>query len=175
VATNPRLVELQRIYRGMNEHPVRKSSLWTEDFTRQINLLRFRSHNAYLWQEALTPAQQLHWLLVGYYTTTVDRLGLLDRMTEDGTFGVNHFRFMNRYTGSKDLLDPINEIAFLERAVGISSMLPPRVLDIGAVYGRLMHRLVEAWPQVVSRAQVIPARVSGDCMTATQGARLYRV
>jgi hypothetical protein len=54
-------------------------------------------------------------------------------------------------------------------------MLPPRVLDIGAVYGRLMHRLVEAWPQVVSRAQVIPARVSGDCMTATQGARLYRV
>ncbi len=100
-----------------------------------------------MWQEALTPAQKLHWLLVGYYTTTVDRLGLLDRMTEDGTFGVNHFRFMNRYTDSKDLLDSVNEIAFRERAVDISNMLPLRVLDIGAGYGRLMHRLVEAWPQ----------------------------
>jgi hypothetical protein len=147
MVTNPRLVELQRIYRGMNEHPIRMSSLWTEDFTPHINLLRFRSHNAYLWQEALTLAQKLHWLLVGYDTTTVDRLGLLDRMTEDGTFGVNHFRFMNRYTDSKDLLDSVNEIAFRERAVGISNMLPLRVLEIGAGYGRLMHRLVEAWPQ----------------------------
>ena len=69
MATNPRLVELQRIYRGMNEHPVRKSSLWTEDFTRQINLLRFRSHNAYLWQEALTPASSC----IGCWWATIRR------------------------------------------------------------------------------------------------------
>jgi SAM-dependent methyltransferase len=149
-AGNPRLRDLQRIYRAMNDHPTRRSSLWTEAFVGEIALHQFRAHNAYLWQEAVTPSQKLHWLLVGYYTAAIDRLGLLDRMSEDGAFGAYRFRFMNRYFGSKDLLDSIGEINFLERTIGISNRLPLRVLDIGAGYGRLMHRLVEAWPDGVS-------------------------
>jgi SAM-dependent methyltransferase len=147
---DPRLTELRAAYCALHNHPARAMSLWTEDFAARIDLTRFREHNAYLWQQSRTPAQRLCWLLVGYYVHSADTLCLLDRLTEDGLFGAETFRFMNRYIGSKDLLDSINEINFLDRALGISTSRSLRVLDIGAGYGRLCHRLTEAFPGRVS-------------------------
>ena len=147
---NPRLLELKRRYQALGAHPVRAASLWNDDFVGRIELKRFRGDHAYLLQGAHSPLQRLLWLTVGSYAKSIDALGLLDRLEEDGSFGAYCFRFMDRYTGSKDLVDSVGEINFLEEAIGISRRPSLRVLDIGAGYGRLMHRLVGAFPGVVS-------------------------
>jgi SAM-dependent methyltransferase len=49
---------------------------------------------------------------------------------------------------SRDLLDAVNEILFLDRRLGVLSDPALRVLDIGAGYGRMAHRLIQAAPQV---------------------------
>jgi len=149
-AANPRLLELQRRYQALSAHPARAASLWNEKFIGRIALPSFRGDHAYLLQSAYSPLQRLLWLMVGYYAKSIDRLGLLDRLEEDGLFGPYCFRFMDRYTGSKDLVDSVGEINFLEDAIGISGRASLRVLDIGAGYGRLMHRLVTAFPTLVS-------------------------
>jgi hypothetical protein len=149
-AANPRLLDLQRRYRALDTHPARAASLWDKEFIDRIVLPRFRGDDAYLLQGAYTPLQRLLWLTVGYYARSIDKLGLFDRLEEDGLFGAYCFRFMDRYTGSKDLVDSVGEINFLEEAIGISQRAALRVLDIGAGYGRLMHRLVTAFPTVVS-------------------------
>lgn len=46
---------------------------------------------------------------------------------------------------TRDLLDSIVEIGFLDRHLNISQRRL-RILDIGAGYGRLAHRLVQAFP-----------------------------
>jgi hypothetical protein len=149
-AANPRLLELKQRYLALGAHPVRAASLWDDKFVGRIELPRFRGDHAYLLQGAYSPLQRLLWLIVGYYAKSVDKLGLLDRLEEDGLFGPYCFRFMDRYTGSKDLVDSVGEINFLEEAIGISRRSALRVLDIGAGYGRLMHRMVSAFPDVVS-------------------------
>ena len=141
---------MQRRYQALSAHPARAASLWNADFVDRIVLPRFRGDDAYLLQGAYTPLQRLVWLTVGYYAKSIDRLGLFDRLEEDGLFGAYCFRVMNRYIGSKDLVDLVGEINFLEEAIGISQRTALRVLDIGAGYGRLMHRLVTAFPTVVS-------------------------
>lgn len=143
---SPRLAALRAAYRAMEPHPARTASLWSAAFSRQTSFATFRGDNAYLWQKALTPAQCMSFLLAGYYTHSVDALKLLDRLVEDGAFGAHTFRFMERFTGSKDLMDSVGEINFLERHLGLSSRPATTVLDIGAGYGRLPHRLAEAFP-----------------------------
>ena len=154
--SNPRLCTLQQVYAGMADHPARSHSLWNDTFAARIDLPRFRANNAYLWQGLQTPAERMQWLLTAYYVASIDDLGLLNRLAEDGRSGAGTFKFMQRHTGSKDLLDSINEMNFLQRAMGLADQPALRVLDIGAGYGRLMHRLVEAFP----------TRVTGYCVDA---------
>lgn len=143
---SPRLAALRAAYQAQHPHPARAASLWSEKFSREARFETFRGDNAYLWQQALTPAQRMSFLLAGYYAHSIDALHLLDRLTEDGAFGAYTFRFMERFTGSKDLVDSVGEINFLERHLGLSSRPSTTVLDIGAGYGRLLHRLVQAFP-----------------------------
>lgn len=49
---------------------------------------------------------------------------------------------------SRDLLDSIIEINFLERQLGFSGWRDLKVLDIGAGYGRLAHRMATALPNL---------------------------
>ena len=49
---------------------------------------------------------------------------------------------------SRDLLDSLIEIYFLEKHLKLSSLDRPTLLDIGAGYGRLAHRVVEGLPNV---------------------------
>jgi SAM-dependent methyltransferase len=144
---NKRLLALREQYAGLGDHPARVASLWSAEFSSTVDLTTFRGHNAYLWQIAMTPAQRMSFLLAGYYAHSVDALGLLERMTEDGAFGAYTFRFMERFTGSRDLVDSVGEINFLERHLGLSRRSGFSVLDIGAGYGRLLHRLAQAFPQ----------------------------
>lgn len=144
---NPRLVELQKRYKALR-HPAAGGSQWSDEFVGQaIDLRYFRGDNAYVYQ-LRGGNTELHFLLTAYYTRTIDELGLLERLAEDDLFGVYVFDFNNGRAVSRDLLDSINEIYFLERALGVTSRPGLNVLDIGAGYGRLAHRMTAALPNV---------------------------
>jgi SAM-dependent methyltransferase len=77
---------------------------------------------------------------------SIDRLRLLDRLDEDGAFGCHVFEALGR-TCSRDLIDSVIELNFLEQVLGLSSRPDLHVLDIGAGYGRLAHRTTAAFPR----------------------------
>jgi SAM-dependent methyltransferase len=78
----------------------------------------------------------------------LDTDSLLDRLHEDGLFGCQTFSYKTLPLLSRDLLDSINELYFLDRELGLFDLEKVRVLDIGAGYGRSAHRMSEALPRL---------------------------
>lgn len=152
-ADHPRLQELTRAYRELAS-PLAQDPVWTEALLATADLRQFRGDNPYVWQLRGRNFHELGYAL-SYYCARrvpeVERLGLLDRLTEDGLFGVHTFQIDGRQV-SRDLLDSALELAFLERHLGLSDPASAQawtVLDIGAGYGRLAHRAVAAFPDTV--------------------------
>lgn len=85
--------------------------------------------------------------LTTFYVKSIDNLGLLELLEEDDSFGIFTFRIGNRLM-SRDLLDSIMEIYFLEKHLSLSLSKDMTILDIGAGYGRLAHRMVGALPNI---------------------------
>ena len=82
-----------------------------------------------------------------HMSKSIDHLNLLDVLHEDDRFGVEIFNFHGQ-TVSRDLLDSIIEITFLEKHFGFLNRRDFNVLDIGAGYGRLAHRMATAAPNL---------------------------
>ena len=137
-ADNPRLQELRARYLAFDPRAT-TPFMWTENHLSASELRYFRGDNAFVWQVREPGLNEMAYALSTYYVHAIDHLGLLDQLVEDGQFGVHSFRAMDRLV-SRDLLDSICEIYFLERQLGILSR-PISVLDIGAGYGRLAHRM----------------------------------
>jgi hypothetical protein len=156
VGGNPRLAELRERYAG---HPAAAGSRWSPEFVAQeVDLASFRADNAYVWssrdayvgfgaRKARVATQAINYVLSALYARQHDALGVLDSSAEDGLFGAPRFFVDEQLTVSRDLLDSALELDFLERHVAISTRESLGVLDVGAGYGRLAHRLVEAVPQ----------------------------
>jgi hypothetical protein len=144
---NPRLRELQARYSAFH-HDVTIPLVWTDTHVSPEDLLHFRGDNAYVWQLRGLNMNVMAYALTAYYVNSMDKLGLLDKLEEDHLFGIYCFNIDNRLV-SRDLLDSIIEIYFLEKHLGISSSKNLAMLDIGAGYGRLAHRVVNALPNVV--------------------------
>jgi hypothetical protein len=143
---NPRLLELRKLYAGLD--PALKTSLlWTEEYASQTDLANFRGHSAWVWQRGNPSLHQRAYLLATYYVLAHDRLGLMEKLNEDGAFGVITYEIAGREI-SRDLLDSILEIDFLDRHLNIVSSPPLSVLDIGAGYGRLAHQMLTAIPSL---------------------------
>lgn len=147
---HPRLLELARAYRELAS-PLAQDPAWTEDLLATADLQQFRGDNPYVFQLRGRNFNELGYA-VSYYcarrVAEVERLGLFDRLEEDGLFGVHTFAIDGRRI-SRDLLDSALELAFLERHLGISRGPVRTVLDIGAGYGRLAHRAATAFPETV--------------------------
>ena len=90
---------------------------------------------------------QLAYALTTYYVKSIDQLGLVGKLDEDPLFGNVCFDIDNRLV-SRDLLDSILEIYFLEKHLKLSALENPTLLDIGAGYGRLAHRMLNALPNI---------------------------
>ncbi len=142
---NAKLVELQQRYRRFDS-AVSIPSLWSDEYVRPDDLLHFRGDNAWVWQLRGKNTNIVAYALTLYYLRSIDRLGLHDKLTEDEKFGNFTFTIGGRRV-SRDLLDSIGEIYFLDR-VGIATRPGLRVLDIGAGYGRLAHRMLAALPGI---------------------------
>jgi hypothetical protein len=136
---NPRLLELRRRY--LEYAPFAYSPLWQSPETAgELDFRFFRGDNAFNYQ-VRGGYQEASYLLTAYYVKENDRLGLWDRLTEDGLFGAYIFDFNQTRYISRDLLDSILQINFLDRYAGLSRLKQATVLDIGAGYGRLAWRM----------------------------------
>ncbi|HUP91358.1 MAG TPA: putative sugar O-methyltransferase [Solimonas sp.] len=146
-ADNPRLAQLRQAYAGL-ELPMARPSMWGGDYLqRELDLLHFRGDNPYVWQfRNVGAAAQIKYYFYMRELAARDRHGLLNRLHEDGAFGCWTFEYPGWPQVSRDLLDSINELYFLDRHTGILERRGMRVLDIGAGYGRLAHRALAAAP-----------------------------
>jgi hypothetical protein len=143
---HPRLQELRRRY-ASSRLPMLAHTWWTPDYVgRALDLRHFRGDNAYVWQTRHMPDAALRYYLYATEVATRDKLGLFPRMTEDGAFGCWVYSSRRFPTLSRDVLDSVNELNFLERHTGISRISDLNILDVGAGYGRLAHRACEVLP-----------------------------
>jgi putative sugar O-methyltransferase len=141
---NPRLIELQQRYRAFDPD-VTTPLVWIDGYVSAEDIAHFRGNNAWIWQ---VPNIHAYGITL-YYLKSIDRLRLLEKLVEDDSFGTFTFPIAGHCV-SRDLLDSIAEIYFLDRHLGIGSRTGLRVLDIGAGYGRLAHRMVGALPGIES-------------------------
>lgn len=140
---DPFLQDLRRRYSGQ---PANDHIQWgSSDVEAKVDLRFFRADNLYIFQSRRFPPWALY--ATSAYVTQIDRLGLLKVLDEDDKFGVEVFNFHGKFV-SRDLLDSVNELNFLDRHMDLSSGRELRVLDIGAGYGRLAHRMATAFPNV---------------------------
>ena len=148
-ATNPDLVALRRRYAGIDD-VMGASPFWRPDYITAEDLLYFRGDNCYVWQFQDGNAPEKY-VLTYLYLKSIDTLGLFDVLTESGDYGVFTFPTgeADQRGGpklvSRDLLDSVCELLFLDRTLQISRWPGLRVLDIGAGYGRLAYRAVTAF------------------------------
>lgn len=150
-ADNPRLRELQAAYDAL-DIPAAVHTQWQEGFLKKnLSMAWFRGDNAYVWQfRQLGKAARIRMYLAMLDVESRDDLGLFGKLDEDGLFGAWTFEFGQRPAVSRDLLDSINEINYLDDQMGLSSIKGLRVLDIGAGYGRLAHRMSTALPNLAA-------------------------
>jgi hypothetical protein len=141
---NPRLQELRRRYAQV-QGPLAQHTFWTDDYRRiDLDLAYFRGDNAFVWQQRrlgeLCPKLQTYLA----YIEDIDDRSLLPTLGEDGAFGCWTCEWPDRPRVSRDLLDSVNELCFLQRTWGLFDRRGFGVVDIGAGYGRLAHRMSEA-------------------------------
>jgi FkbM family methyltransferase len=144
-ADNPRLVQLREQYDRL-DWPVCTHSRWqSHNFEHWLDLRWFRGDTSYVWHYREAPRiSQLKFFVFLRYVVEHDRLRLLDRLGEDGAFGCFAYDFPGYPRCSRDSLDSVCELDFLDRHLEITSHRGLRVLDVGAGYGRLAHRAVQA-------------------------------
>lgn len=141
---NPRLLELRRSYSRL-DWPVCVHSRWQpEKVNSFLSLPYFRGDTVYLWHyRDSDELAQLKYFVYLRYLIERDQPGLLEKLEEDGAFGCWTYDFPPYKTCSRDLLDSVNELLYLERQLSILTWEDVRILDIGAGYGRLAHRACE--------------------------------
>ena len=139
---NPRLIDLQRRY-GAFHSDVTSPLVWNDRHVRAEDIAYFRGDNAWLWQTRGKNSNLLAYAISFYYLKSMDALRLFDKVAEDENFGNFVFSIDGRRV-SRDLLDSIAEIYFLHRHLKLGSRTGFRILDVGAGYGRLAHRVVTA-------------------------------
>ncbi|MBM7516568.1 putative sugar O-methyltransferase [Nocardioides nitrophenolicus] len=148
---NPALDELEAAYDALGVAAAAHTQ-WRQSFLKKnLSLAWFRGDNAYVWQfRQLGSSARIRMYLAMLDVLERDRLGLFGKLSEDGLFGAFTFSFGDRPPISRDLLDSINEINYLDDQMGLASIEGLRVLDIGAGYGRLAHRMSTALPNLAA-------------------------
>ena len=141
---NPRLIDLQKRYATCDPEVI-NPLLWTDQHISEDDILYFRGDNAYVYQLRGRNSNIIGYTLSTYYTQRADKYDLINKMVEDEVFGNYTFEIAGHKV-SRDLLDSINEINFLDRHLNLMSASDVTILDIGAGYGRLAYRMATVVP-----------------------------
>ncbi|MBA3652807.1 MAG: putative sugar O-methyltransferase [Actinobacteria bacterium] len=144
---HPRLLELRERYARCGV-PMGQRTMWRPQYLEsELTLARFRGDNSYVWQfRNIGDDARFKYFVYLRDLESRDPRNLVTTLGEDGLFGCWTFEYPGHPTVSRDLLDSVNEIYFLNRHTGVLDQPGAVVLDIGAGYGRLAHRLVKAAP-----------------------------
>jgi SAM-dependent methyltransferase len=142
---NERLLELTKLYKKVDAAVI-TPSVWNNNHLKSVDLRYFRGDNPFVWQFKDGNFEPSYTIST-YYILSIDSLNLLDKLNEDAEFGIYTFKINNKIV-SRDLLDSIIEIYFLEKHLAIFKSRDINLLDIGAGYGRLAYRIVKAFPNV---------------------------
>jgi hypothetical protein len=156
----PRLSELRARYAEVNL-PIAVHSIWSRKDVSDngvdigyggFDLRTFRGHNAYVWSYAHSNPvfARLQYFVYADSVRRKDDMRLLDKLKEDGAFGCLAFEYPGIASVSRDLLDSVVELNFLHKHLKVLARDDVRVLDIGAGYGRLACRMLEAHPSTKS-------------------------
>lgn len=147
---HPRLAELRTTYRELG-WPVGGETRWRAGALNSwLDLRYFRGDNAYVWHYRETlQLSRLKYFVFLRYVQGRDIRSLIAQLGEDGLFGCWTYRFPGEAPCSRDLLDSVNELSFLDRSLDLFARRGLRVLDIGAGYGRLAHRFAQALPDLL--------------------------
>lgn len=141
---SPRLAELRQRYAEFDKQAT-TPIVWSPGRVTAEELRGYRGADIYVWQSGGLQYGLMAHALAYYYLRNRDRLGLLERLDDDAAFAVRRFEVDGRWV-SRDLLDSILEINFIEKELELSKKQGFRILDIGAGYGRLAHRTVQSLP-----------------------------
>lgn len=146
---NPRLRGLRDAY-ARSEVPALAASRWRDEAVQSfLDLRYFRGETLITWHYRELPRiTRLKYFLLLRYVEERDGHGLLTRLGEDGAFGCWTYSYPGYERVSRDLLESVNELEFIERQIRVTERDRFSVLDIGAGYGRLAHRMTAAYPQV---------------------------
>ena len=136
---DPQVMALAHRYAG---HPAAPSQWDAAALAREPVLPAFRSDAAYMRQLGTESEYRVTY----DYMRRYDRLGLADRLDDDGAFGARGCRFDGRLW-TRDLLDSISELNFLADELPDIADGALSILDIGAGYGRFAHRCRVALPR----------------------------
>lgn len=117
-----------------------------------VDLRSFRGNNAYIFSYLRNDPliSRLVYFIFADAVRRKDAAGLLSRFTEDGAFGCQTCEYPGIGRVSRDLLDSVLEINFLNKHLGVLERKDLRVLDIGAGYGRMADRMLTANPALQS-------------------------
>jgi SAM-dependent methyltransferase len=111
-----------------------------------LNLRYFRGDNIIVWHYREDPRytgpEFIRLFYFNYLRYVLDHGGneLVERFGDDGAFGCWTYDFPGYPRCSRDVLDSVNELLFLDKHLSVFSRKGLRILDIGAGYGRLAHR-----------------------------------
>lgn len=146
---NTRLRELREAYAGL-ALPVSVGSRWSEDEVSSfLDLRYFRGETLYMWHYRELPrVTALKYFLWLRHLEDSGGGHLLSSLGEDGAFGCWTHAYPGYGPISRDLLESVGELCFLERELALSRRESVSVLDIGAGYGRLAHRMTTALTNV---------------------------
>jgi hypothetical protein len=139
---HPRLLELQHRYAPIVQ-AFMPPAVWTQGKLSAHDMANFRGENPYVWQFRGPNMNPLAYALTYYHVAAMDRHAWLERMHEDGRFGAITLPIDGKAI-SRDLLDSLIEMYFLDRHLQLATREHTTILDIGAGYGRMAHRLCEA-------------------------------
>ena len=145
VPDSPRLRELRLRYAALGHDHGTPWQWHDHHLAKALSLQYFRGDSPYVWQYRDLPrTTRLKFYLAGKYVQQRDQAGLLATLGEDGAFGCWTHKLPGLPRLSRDLLDSVNELSFLDRQLGLLARDGLRVLDIGAGYGRLAVRTAQA-------------------------------
>ena len=141
-----RLSELEARYRRFGG-PATADPVWTREFVATIDLERFRADGPFVWQKDLPNLDDAAMRASHAHLEATGGAALLDACEEDGAFGARTLVIDGKLV-SRDLLDSVSELRFLDRQLDLAGRESFAVLDVGAGYGRLAHRAVTAFPRL---------------------------
>lgn len=146
---HPRLVDLRQRYQKCTL-PMGRRTMWRDKrIANELDLRHFRGDNCYVWQfRNLRVGAHYKYYFYMRDLAARDRLGLLHHLTEDGLFGCWTFEYRGWPLVSRDLLDSVNELYFLDRHLGLLSTPGMHVLDVAratAVSLIAVSQLHQSW------------------------------